>query len=144
MKSLCFECKSKIIGIAPDDKNTLDPEVVVPLNYFSKFGSFPDLPLINYEISFDLLWSKECIISEISITPAVAGNPNSNPPVMAAAAIQTTSRTFQINNAKFYLPVVTLSINDNMKFLENKKQGFTRKIYFEQISIWNNNTTKYQ
>ena len=54
MKSLCFECKSKIIGIAPDDKNTLDPEVVVPLNYFSKFGSFPDLPLINYEISFDL------------------------------------------------------------------------------------------
>ena len=29
---------------------------------------------------------------------------------------QTTSATFQINNAKLYVPVVTLSINDNIKF----------------------------
>ena len=35
------------------------------------------------------------------------------------AAIQTTGTAFQINNAKLYVPVVTLSINDNIKFLEN-------------------------
>ena len=29
---------------------------------------------------------------------------------------------------KFYVPVVTLSINDNIKFLENVKQGFRRII----------------
>ena len=40
------------------------------------------------------------------------------------APIQTTRATFQINNAKLYFPVVTLSINDNIKFLENIKQGF--------------------
>ena len=44
------------------------------------------------------------------------------------AAIQTTGTTFYINNAKIYAPVVTLFINENMKFLENIKQGFKRTI----------------
>ena len=39
-----------------------------------------------------------------------------------------TGTTFQINNAKLYVPVVTLSINDNIKFLENIKLGFRSKI----------------
>ena len=34
----------------------------------------------------------------------------------------------QINNAKFYVPVVILSINDNVTFLENIKQRFKRTI----------------
>ena len=41
---------------------------------------------------------------------------------------QATGATFQINNAKLYVQVVTLSINDNTKFLENIKQGFKRTI----------------
>ena len=36
--------------------------------------------------------------------------------------------TFQINSAKLYIPIVTLSINDNIKFLENLKQGFKRAV----------------
>ena len=43
-------------------------------------------------------------------------------------ATTTNSTTFQINNVKRYVPVVTLSINDNIKFLENFKQGFKRTI----------------
>ena len=39
---------------------------------------------------------------------------------------QTTEATFQINNVKIYVPVVTLSINDNINFLENIKQEFKR------------------
>ena len=42
---------------------------------------------------------------------------------------QTTSTTFQINNAKLYVPGVTLSINDNINFLENITQGFKETIY---------------
>ena len=64
------------------------------------------------------------MISDISITPALAGNPRANPPAPAVAARQTTGAAFQINNAKIYVPVVTLSINDNIKLLENIKQGF--------------------
>ena len=43
-----------------------------------------------------------------------------------------TSATFQTNNATFDVPVVTLIINYNIKFLENIKQGFKRTI------SWNN------
>ena len=35
----------------------------------------------------------------------------------------TTGVTFQINNAKLYVPVFTLSINDNITFSENINQG---------------------
>ena len=39
-------------------------------------------------------------------------------------AIQITGATIQINNAKLYVPVVTLPITDNIKFSENIKQIF--------------------
>ena len=42
--------------------------------------------------------------------------------------IQTTGTTFQINNAKLFISVVTFSINDNIKFLENTKQRFKQRI----------------
>ena len=54
---------------------------------------------------------KNCIISEISITPEVRGD---NP----VDAMQTREIIFQVNNAKLYIPVATLSINDNIKFLK--------------------------
>ena len=38
-----------------------------------------------------------------------------------------TGATFQINNAKLYVPVATFSIDD-IKFIENIKQGFKRTI----------------
>ena len=85
------------------DNNILDAEVVVPFKY--------DLLLINCETKLDLSCSKECITSQISITPQIPGNPNANPPAPAIAIIKTTSATFQINNAKLYVPVATLSIN---------------------------------
>ena len=58
-------------------------EVVVPLKYLSNFWRSLDLPLINCQIGIDLSWSEECIVSEISITPEIAGNPNARPPVQA-------------------------------------------------------------
>ena len=91
------------------------------------------MPLINCEINIDFPWSKECIISEISIIPAVPGNPNANLPFLDVAGIQTTIATFQINNAKLYVTVVALSINDNIKFLKNIKQGFKRTIYWNKF-----------
>ena len=44
------------------------------------------------------------------------------------AVIQKTSATFQINNAKLYVPFATLSSNDNIKLSENIKQGFKKAI----------------
>ena len=52
----------------PDDNDTLYAEIVVSLKYVSNFWRFFNLSLINCEIKLDSLWSKKCIISEISIT----------------------------------------------------------------------------
>ena len=59
------------------------------------------------------------------------GNPDTNPPVRDVVGIQTTAATSQINNVK-HVPVVTLSTNDNIKFLKNIKQGFKRAISWSQ------------
>ena len=49
------------------------------------------------------------------------------PPVFNVEATQTTGATFQINNAKLYVPVATLSINDNIKFLKKKTKKKKKK-----------------
>ena len=72
------------------------------------------------------------MLSEMSITPAGPSNADANPPVLDVVLIQTTSARFQINNAKFYVPVVSLSISDNTKILGNIKQGFKRTIFWNK------------
>ena len=66
--SKSFEYKKKLMGSTPEDNNILDAEVVIPLKYLSNFWRSFDLPLINCEIEFDLLWSKECVVSSINST----------------------------------------------------------------------------
>ena len=111
------EYKTKIIENTPTDNNILDTEVVVNLKNLSSFWRSFDLSLADSEIELDLSWSKDCIISQITRTVAWAAN-----------GAETTGATFQINTTKLDVPVVTLSINDNINFLENLKQGFKRTI----------------
>ena len=62
-------------------------------------------------------------------------------------ATTTTSSTFQINKAILYVPVDTLSINHNIKFLENIKQGFRRTVswnkYRSEITTQPKNNNLY-
>ena len=51
------------------------------------------------------------------------------------AAVQTAGATFQTNNAKLHVAIVTLSVNGNIKFLENIKQGFKRTIFQKRLEI---------
>ena len=57
-------------------------------------------------------------------TAAVAGNPDANPPVLDVGATPRTKTIFQINSSILYVPVITLPMNNKIKFLENVKQGF--------------------
>ena len=79
----------------------------------SKFWGSPDLPLIDCETELELKWIRNCIISEISITAAVAGKKFME---------EITNAASQINSTKLYVSVVTLSINDNMEFSEDLRQ----------------------
>ena len=67
---------------------------------------------------------KVSIISEVSRAATVAVNLL----VPAEPAILIISTKFQINSTEFYVPMVTLSINNNTKLLENLKQRFKSKI----------------
>ena len=125
----------------PNNNNILDAEV--PLRYLSNFWRSLDLLLINCEIELDLSWSKECIRSEISITPGIPGNPNANPPVLAVAVIQNNYCNIS-NNAKLYVPVTSLSVNDNIKLLKNIKQRFKRTISWNKYRSEITTQTKKQ
>ena len=122
--SRSFEYNTKIIGNTPGNIDKLYTEVIVSLKFLNNFDL--DLLFFNSEIELDLSWSRNCVISEISRTAAVAVDPNANPPDQATEATERESAKFRSFIAKLYVPVVTLSINDNIKFLENIKQGFKR------------------
>ena len=71
------------------------------------------MPLINCKIKLNLTWKKECVLS------TDAGN-----------------AVFIINDTKMYVPVVTLSKEDNKDLIEQQNKGFQRSIY------WNEYKTK--
>ena len=91
----------------------LNVKVVVPLEYLSNFFRSLEVPLINCKIKLNLTWKKECVLS--------TGD---------GEAI------FIINDTKLYVPVVTLSKEDNKDFIEQQNKGFQRSIY------WNEYETK--
>ena len=73
------------------------------------------MPLINYKIKLNLTWKKECVLSTAA-----------------------DDAVFIINDTKLYVPVVTLSKEDNKDFIEQQNKGFQRSIY------WNEYKTKEQ
>ena len=121
--------KTKLIERMPSNSNILDAEVFLSLKYLGNYWRSLDFPLINFEIKLDLAWSNKCIISEVSMTLTIADNP-------ATPARNTIGTIFQINNPKLYVAVVTFSINDNIRFLENIRQGFKKTI------LWNKHRSK--
>ena len=113
--SSSFKYKVELLGNPVLHGNTAkgSVKVVVPLKYLSNFFRLLEMPLINCKIKVNLTWKKECVLS------TVAGN-----------------AVFIINDTKMYVPVVTLSKEDNKDFIEQQNKGLQRSIY------WNEYKTK--
>ena len=103
-------------------------ELAIPLKYLGNFWRALNIPLIGCEVSLDLKWNKNCVITSLEQRQIAA-----DPPVVNDAP---TDATLAINNCKFYIPVVTLSNDDEIKLLTNLKSGFEREI------IWNKYRTQ--
>ena len=58
-----FKSKVKITGNTPNNGNTKDVEIIVPLKYLSNFWRTLEMPLINCEVNLILTWSKDCVIT---------------------------------------------------------------------------------
>ena len=80
---------------------------MVPLKYFTNFWRTLEMPLINCKINLIVAWSANCVLSNVTTN-------------------QNT--TFSITYAKLYVPVVTLSAEDNAKLLQQLKSRSKRTI----------------
>ena len=102
-----FNFKTKITG-RTGNNGTKDVKIMVPLKYLSNFWRTLEMPLINCEVSLILTWSSTCVL-------IATNTPNQN-------------ATFAITDTKLYVPVVTLSTQENTTFLQQLKSGFKRVI----------------
>ena len=77
---------------------------------------------------------KKTIISEILYTTEAPANAVTNLPIEHVPEGFTNGTIFQINSTKLNIPVVTLSFNNNKKFLEYWKQGLKRTVSWNRYS----------
>ena len=96
-----------------------ETEIVIPLKYLSNFWRSLDIPLINCEVELILTWSKNCVLADMTVRAAQGDNP---------AIVAPTGLEFKITDTKLYVPVVTLSKENDIKLLEKLKSGFKRTI----------------
>ena len=132
INSNTFKYKNKITGNTYNvdagtqgydvNKNgTQEVELAIPLKYLGNFWRALNIPLISCEVSLELKWDKNCVITSLEQRDIGRGNRDNAP----------TGATLAINDRKLYVPAVTLSKDDEIKLLINLKSGFKREI------IWN-------
>ena len=122
--SKSFDYKTSITGkLESNNVEKDDVEFVVPLKYLNNFWRTLDMPLINCEISLNLTWSKNCVLTSKATRDA---DPGADPAVNEINA--PTNATFKITDCKLYVPLVTLSAENYNKLLEQLKTGFKRII----------------
>ena len=141
VNSKAFKYKKKIIGNTYNVDSTIVPavggarvanpdydannsgkksiELAIPLKYLGNFWRALNTPLISCEVSLELKWNKNCIITSIQREINLDGGNTE----------ASTGASLTINDCKLYIPVVTLSKDDEIKLLlTNLKSGFTREI----------------
>ena len=91
-----------------ENDGTKSVEIMVPLAYLSVFWRTLEMALINCEINLILTWSTNCVI--------------------VSTNVENQNTKFEITDTKLYVPVVTLSTQDNSKLHQQLKLGFKRVI----------------
>ena len=88
---------------------------MIRLKYLSNFWRTLEMPLINCELELILNRSASCVIIYTNVANQVP--------------------TFTIAETNLYVPVVTLSTNDNSKLLPQLKNGFKRTITWNKYIV---------
>ena len=99
--------KTKITG-QTNTNGRIDVEIMVALKYLRKFWRTLEMPLINSEIELILNWSADCVKIYTDVNNHVT--------------------TFTITETNLYVPVASLSTQDNEILLPQLKNGFKRTI----------------
>ena len=83
------------------------------------------MPLINCKGDLSLRWIEKCVLT----TSAIGADAN---------ATGADSATFKITDAKLYVPVVTLSREDNANLAKQLNEGFKRHVYWNKYKVIDN------
>ena len=110
-----FNFKTKITGQTDNNGRIDNVEIMVPLKYLSNFWRTLEMPLINCEVNLILTWSADCVIIYTDVANHIP--------------------TFAITEANLYVPVVTLSTQDNAKLLTQLKSGFKRAVSWNKYLL---------
>ena len=81
--------------------------------------------LINCKVVLSLIWIESCVLTTAAI--------NAN-----ADATGADSATFKITDAKLYVPIVTLSAEDNAKLSKLLSEGFKRPGHWNKYKVIHN------
>ena len=104
-----------------NNEGTQEIDLAIPLKYLGNCWRALNIPLISCEVSLELKWDKNCVITSLEQRDIGGGNRDNAP----------TGATLAINDCRLYVLAVTLSKDDEIKLLTNLKSGFKREI------IWN-------
>ena len=103
------------------------------LKYLSNTWRILDIPLINSGKNLILNWSEICVLTSKATRDA-------DPAV--AAINNPTNATFKITDVKLYVPVATLSTENDKTLLEQLRTGFKRTIKWNKYRSEMTNQTK--
>ena len=125
LNSDSFDYKANFMenGVTNNNLTKNDVKIVVPLKHLSNFWRSLNIPLINCEVELVLSWFKNCVLIDKLTREA---NCNVDPDVYEID--NPENAIFQITDTKLFVPVVTLSKENNIKLLEKLKSGFKRTI----------------
>ena len=109
--SSSFKYKSRLIT------NRNGVKIALALNYLSDFWRSLEMPLISCKFELSLSWDPNCVL------PTLVG-----------------ASRFTITDAKLYVPIVTLSTEDNAKLSKLLSERFKRPVHWNKYKIIPNKT----
>ena len=95
--------------------------------------------MVNCEVSLTLTWSENYVITSKAIREA---DPDADPAMPVAGINNPTIAFFKITDCKLYVPVVTLSAEDDNKLLGQLKTGLKSTIKWNKYRSEMSNQTK--
>ena len=109
-----FKYKASIIGNTENNGTKNGVKTALPLKYLSNFWRSLEMPLINCNVELSLNWIERYLLT------------------VAHTAI------LKITDAKLYVPIGTLSAEDNVKLLKLLSGGFKRTVYWNEYKVIDN------
>ena len=121
-------------GVTQNNLVKNNVKIVTPLKHLSNFWRSLSIPLINCEVKLILTWFKNFVLKNKSTRDG-----DYNADLIVCKIDNQENGIFQITDTKLFVPVVSLSKENDMKLLEHLKSGFKRTLkwnkYRSQMTI---------